>query len=128
MNDMEKELEQLVSDARLIVLHPEERMIIRRFLASFIHAHPTVLRTHPALWSWHRPVFAALSFLFIASGIFYSAEQANPGDFLYPVKVDVGENIRGIFAISEESQMLWQITQAERRMQETEILASEAGL
>ena len=61
-------------------------------------------------------------------GISFASESALPGDLLYPVKVEVNENIRSVFAVSKEAKVEWKVEQAERRLQEAEKLAVQGEL
>jgi len=66
--------------------------------------------------------------LFIAAGVSFGAESANPGDFLYGVKVNGNEKIVSALKISNEGEATWQAELASRRLAEAEILASEKKL
>lgn len=75
------------------------------------------------------PIILVLSLLFgtgtLAS---VSAEKALPGDVLYPVKIGVNENVKSLFAVSNESEAKLKASFAETRLKEAEILASEGRL
>ena len=58
----------------------------------------------------------------------YAAENALPGDALYPVKIHINENIRTALAVTPQAKAGWEIRQAERRLEEAEKLASEGRL
>lgn len=81
-----------------------------------------------------RPAFAritaALLVLVLGSGgVAYAAEGTLPGDALYPVKVDVIEPAEGLLlAGSPHAEAAWQLTLAERRVEEAATLASEGRL
>lgn len=76
-----------------------------------------------------RPIAAAL-ILFVAtgSGISYAAEDALPGDMLYPVKTSVTEPLRLALASDAEEKASVQIALAERRIAEAAELAAENKL
>ena len=66
--------------------------------------------------------------LLVSGGASMAAEQSLPGDALYPIKVGVNEEVRGWATISDESKAKWDTRRAERRLEETEKLASEGRL
>jgi hypothetical protein len=57
-----------------------------------------------------------------------AAEQAFPGNTLYPVKVDIIEPIRATLAFSPEAKAKWQTQVAERRLEEGERLLASRPL
>lgn len=71
---------------------------------------------------------ALLVALLVSGGATIAAEQALPGDLLYPVKVEVNESVRSAIAISGEAQATWDARRAERRLEEAEELAAEGRL
>lgn len=52
-----------------------------------------------------------------------AAEAAQPGDKLYPVKVNFGEEVRAFLYFNPQERMDWEITRAERRLDDVKILA-----
>ena len=66
--------------------------------------------------------------LLLGGGTSFAAQSSIPGDFLYPVKVEVNENVRSVFAISDESEARLQATLAEERLKEAETLATRGEL
>ncbi|OHA59799.1 MAG: hypothetical protein A2589_03085 [Candidatus Vogelbacteria bacterium RIFOXYD1_FULL_46_19] len=76
-----------------------------------------------------KPVLAGLAvFLFALSGVSYAAEGTVPGDFLYPIKTDVNENIISAITPAGEKSNTWHLTQAKRRLAEAVILAQNNQL
>lgn len=72
---------------------------------------------------------ALIAILFIAGGgTSYAAQGAAPGDFLYPVKTEINENVRSILAISDESEARLQAQLATERLEEAEELAARGEL
>lgn len=57
-----------------------------------------------------------------------AAEQALPGDLLYPVKVHVNEEVRAFATASTEEKAAWALERAERRLDEALLLDSEQRL
>jgi len=57
-----------------------------------------------------------------------AAADALPGDFLYPVKVNVNEGVKTVFITSDEGRIAWEQERAETRLREATQLASEGRL
>lgn len=66
--------------------------------------------------------------LLIAGGATVSAENALPGDILFPVKISVNEKARALFALSDEAKAKVEVKLAERRLEEAAKLAAEGRL
>lgn len=67
-------------------------------------------------------VFLALV-LALSGGTAAAASDTLPGDFLYPYKLHVNENVRSFFALSEEARADLAVDLASRRLNEAERLA-----
>lgn len=79
----------------------------------------------------YKPAFAGvliMCILVFGVSFSYAAENALPGDTLYPVKIYINENIRTVLAVTPQAKAGWEIRQAERRLEEAEKLASEGRL
>ena len=66
--------------------------------------------------------------LLIGGGTSYAAEGAVPGDFLYTVKTDVNESVKGAFAFGDAAEADFQVRLVEERLEEAEILAARGLL
>lgn len=66
--------------------------------------------------------------LLIGGGTSYAAEGAVPGDLLYPIKVEVNENIKSALAVSAEAEARLQARLAQERLEEAEKLAARGEL
>lgn len=76
-----------------------------------------------------RPLAAALVIILLVSGsVALAAETSLPGDFLYPVKTDINERVQGALMARFGSGIDWQMSRAERRLEEAEQLLSEGRL
>ena len=64
----------------------------------------------------------------ISGGVSVAAENSLPGDFLFPVKVKVNEEIRSAIALTPRAKAEWEIKVAERRLEEAEKLSAEGKL
>lgn len=63
-----------------------------------------------------------------SSGVSFAAQDAQPGDVLYPVKVSVNEEVRAAFAFSPSAKTEVAIKRAEARLAEASSLSSEGKL
>lgn len=125
-------LEKFFKEARSIRMTKEEKSEVLSYL----------VRNHPPaghkLWSnkltnfkliFLKPMpIAIIIALLIGGGASAAAENALPGDTLYPVKVSVNEHVRGWLAISSEAEAKLQTKLAVRRLDEAEKLAIKDNL
>jgi len=73
------------------------------------------------------PIIVLIAVL-VSGGASLVAENALPGDALYPVKISVNEGVRGMVAVTDASQARWDAQRVERRLAETAELAAEGKL
>lgn len=66
--------------------------------------------------------------LFVTVGTSFAAQGALPGDFLYPVKTEVNENIRGAFAVTADAEADLQADLLEERLKEAQTLHASGKL
>ena len=66
--------------------------------------------------------------LLLGGGTSFAAENALPGDVLYPIKVNINEKAQELVAISSEADAKVQAKLAERRLEEAEKLAANGKL
>ena len=97
------------------------RQLIMRTNGSYSHLF---LTSKPML------IGSIIALLIVASagGASYAAEGAMPGDWLYPVKLQINERVVSALAFSDEAEADWQIKLVGRRLAEAEELAVENGL
>src|SRR3989344_7355021 len=70
-----------------------------------------------------RPLAAALVIvLVISGGTAFAAEGTLPGDLLYPLKINFNEEVTSAVLSRVGGNAYWQITRAERRLEEAEQL------
>lgn len=61
--------------------------------------------------------------LAFGGGTAAAAENSLPGDLLYPVKVNINEEVKSALSLSAETKAAWDARRAERRLEEAEKLA-----
>lgn len=64
----------------------------------------------------------------VGGGTSFAAEGALPGDMLYPIKVEVNEEVKGAFAFGSEADARLQAKLVAERLEEAEELAAEGML
>jgi hypothetical protein len=74
------------------------------------------------------PITAVVLVFGMTAGTAFAAEGTLPGDLLYPVKVHVTEEVRGVLAITPEAKADWQIERAGKRLEEASTLAVQGKL
>lgn len=72
--------------------------------------------------------FAILIALMISGGTTFAAQSALPGDFLYPVKVEVNENIKSVFTFGADAEAELQADLLAERVTEVETLQARGEL
>jgi len=127
-----------------IGLSAAESEQMRDTIIAYTRAHPAEVRIEKgarhtsrkpfgffSLLLANRPMLVTLLVAFVmavSGGTTLAAESTIPGDFLYPVKVHVNENVRSAFHVSEESKAGWEAARAERRLEEAAVLAQNGEL
>lgn len=74
------------------------------------------------------PIIPILIVLFFGGGISYFAESSLPGEFLYPIKIYVNENVGEAISITDNMKAGFEIRSASRRLAEIEKLAEKNKL
>lgn len=151
MSDPLKKLQQLQDELHKFRLTHEEKSDMRGELVRFMNEHPAkeaegnfvspsragrhIERTRPFGWFVPfltlRPMPALLALLlvvFTGGGVSLAANNALPGDLLYPVKVSVNEEVHSAFTFSPAAEMEWEISRSERRLVEAERLEADGRL
>lgn len=72
--------------------------------------------------------FVVTASLFMMVGVPVLAERALPGDVLYPMKVQINEEVRASLSFSPYAKIEWETTRLERRLAEARSLASVGRL
>jgi|GEM_PF-817384 len=139
MNGIEKQIKNATEH---IALTDTEKRVMRERLVSYMAYKP--IRTSAAQRSGYRRHHPVLSFfraahlsgalviaLVVTSstfGVSLAATNALPGDILYPVKVNINEEVKSALLTSDKDRIEWDRQRAELRLSEASQLAAEGRL
>jgi tetratricopeptide (TPR) repeat protein len=140
--NMSKEIKNIFNKAKQVGLTSSEREEMRSSVLLYMSENPVRNAGLRRLIDWEsiksllqpitfklRPMHVALIIaLLFSGGATVAAERALPGDILYPVKVNVNEEVRSLVSVSNEAQANWDARRAERRLEEAEKLADSGKL
>lgn len=112
-------------------LTADESSRLARELRAVMASYPAP--TSAKMWSpgSHRLHRFGLSLVTVAvviiatSGTALAAEQALPGDTLYPIKINLNERVRAGLTMGTEAKARWETRQVERRLDEAERLTTQ---
>ena len=145
---MEENIKKIKQFRETILLTQDERASMDEAIFSFMKMHPLEEAHEPAASDapghntkpsgfvfWHvvfqkRFAYGALVGVLIVSlfaGTASAAEHALPGDVLYPVKVNVTEEIRSRMLISQKQKAQWEVERVRRRLTEIQTLVASQG-
>lgn len=135
MND--NNLEKILAEASNIRLSNEEKLSIKNAVISHVQNNPIIqkpikspfrsfnLLTFRALYTIPVALFV---FIMAGAGTSYVAQSSLPGDALYPVKLNVNENIESLIAVSPEAKAEIDLKQVSTRLDEAEALNVSGNL
>ncbi|MDO8558291.1 MAG: DUF5667 domain-containing protein [bacterium] len=139
---MSDSLKKFTEDARSVSLVSKEKSQSREHVFAFMKAHPVRVVPEERHHSWSDQILLLFSShtllkpmslililtLLLGGGTSFAAERALPGSLLYPIKVHVNEEVRGLVAFSAEGEAGWEVRRVERRLEEAEELAHNGDL
>ncbi len=134
---MKRFSEQLKRKADGLRLSSAEKHELRSRLLSYMEYHPIPGAAKQSRVPSRLSVFASNFYIARASGVFaifilaivpILAENAVPGDVLYPVKVRINEEVQSTLARSPYAKVEWETERLERRLAEARLLANEGKL
>lgn len=132
---MKKMFEHMYTQIGYTPLSSHEKEVMKNSISSFAENYSNAHRTRMyvpisnILIFKLRPMIIALCIALALSGsAVFAAENAVPGDVLYPVKIHVTEQIRDVIEISPAEQAEWDLKKAERRLVEAQKLAQRGVL
>ncbi|MEO5646022.1 MAG: hypothetical protein ABIO57_03060 [Candidatus Paceibacterota bacterium] len=128
---MEKKLSTL-KKLKTISLTVEERNLMRAHAARIVISSPVLVTDSFFKRGVQHGLRIALSsmmfIVFIAGSVSAVANNALPGDPLYSFKINVNEEVKGLFLKSPEEKVLWQKNRIENRVNEIQTLAQSNSL
>ena len=141
----EQFFKNIINSAKTLHLEKEEKDALRFSLAGYMKKNPATANPMPrknfayfvSLGSislmLKKPVLryaslAAVMILFLGGGISYAAGKSLPGDLLYTVKVNVNEKLYALALVSGEAKAEYDVSLAQKRLEETEKIISENKL
>lgn len=123
---MDEILKKLNNEAKKVFLYKDEKLAIRNILISYSRKSP-----YGAFFSFsftRNKKVLVLAFvivlLLLSGGISYAAQQALPGDILYPIKINVNEKIADLVAVTKEAKIKQNTKIIKRRLEEMDKLIS----
>lgn len=127
--------------SREVVLRTEDKDLMRKNLVSYMESKPIPgtetskpIRSPfsiPSFFHVHHLSGALMIALLVTTSTFgmsFAADDALPGDLLYPVKVKVNEGMKTAFILSDEARIVYERERAELRLHEASRLVSEGRL
>lgn len=138
---MKKNLTHILQEGHTHTLSSDKKDALKTHLVAYMNKHPfnaggvrpihtsrSIFVLFTGLTRYKYMPIALIIALVLGGGTSYAAEYALPGDTLYPIKINVNEEVRSALAISPEAQAEWDTTRAERRLGEAVTLAAEGKL
>lgn len=127
-------LQNAIRDLRRTGLtHDEKKDMLARIMqkpVSIPVESPFFKRSHFATFFPMKMAYAMAVLFLVVGGVStsYAAEKSVPGDALYPIKIRVNEQIKGVLAVKKEAKIEWEAEKAGRRIAEARELASQGRL
>ncbi|MES2749196.1 MAG: DUF5667 domain-containing protein [Patescibacteria group bacterium] len=141
---MKRFSEQLKKKSETLRLRASEKAELQSRIVAFMEYHPlpASIKAIPVPKSkstmepyrmvvvprFYLQTFAGAFALFLIIGVPALAENAIPGDILYPVKVNVTEELRSTLSTNSYEKVAWETTRLERRVSEARLLAQAGKL
>lgn len=128
---MEHKLAKL-KNLKSLTLNDEERNLMRAHAARIVMATPVLVTDSFFKRGVQHGLRIALSSMlfvvFIGGSVSAVANNALPGDPLYSFKINVNEEVKGLFLKTPEEKVLWQKNRIEARVNEIQTLAETNSL
>lgn len=133
---MKRFAEQLKKQAETVRMSAPERDALRERLLAYMDYHPLpaaapragILRRFASGQSWYVGRFVGVMAVMLLIVVPALAENALPGDTLYPIKIRFNEELRGAMTSSPYQKVEWETERLERRLAEAQLLADDGRL
>jgi hypothetical protein len=125
-----KSFKEHIEEEQGLRLTHEEKGFLRASLEVHMQAHPLARVKSPWMQWRHISQFALapLALLLVCTGTAYAAQGALPGDLLYPLKINVTEQVEVALATTPAAQVAVQTKLAAERVSEAQTLADQGKL
>jgi hypothetical protein len=152
-NNTDKKFNDIIEGAKKNGLAKEEKREIKSHLVYFMKKNPEIARGYysPVKASWQSEnwlylyfgkivksisvnqaaLYAALAIVVLligGAGISVAAQNALPGDPLYPIKTGINEKVSALTLFSNQAKAEYNINLAQLRLEEAEIIAAQNRL
>jgi hypothetical protein len=128
---MNSNLEKIIKKGKHLKLSEAEKRAMRETLSFYVRANPVPENKLISIFQMtrvHATVFSAVILFFLSGSASVLAEKSLPGDFLYPLKTGVNENVMGLFAVSTQAKAQLEVNLAERRLSEVEHISKQPNI
>jgi len=135
---MKSRFKKFIKNAQKITLTEEEKFNAKKILELHMENHPVIngeevrlgyarSKIKPILTFKLMPLILALLFA-LSGGTALAADNTLPGDFLYPIKVGVNEQVREMLTLRQEAKAEYRSDLAARRIEEMQRLIAEGNV
>jgi hypothetical protein len=134
MKHIKLNLKELREKSQNLTLSAQEKAEIKSELSAFMKQYPQLKRSvkSPYYNFYNSMAFrsvAAMAVAFVVTGsTLFAAQGSLPGDTLFPVKVHINEEVKGLFVIGDKENANWQQERVASRLKEAEKLAVSGKL
>ncbi|MES3006020.1 MAG: DUF5667 domain-containing protein [Patescibacteria group bacterium] len=136
---MDKNLKKGIREFEKVKLTPGEKLAIFNRVSTYADSNPVTGALKSPFFGWTfvfahermRYVYASIAITLIlatGAGTAFAAERSLPGDFLYPIKINVTEPVKGALKVGSEAKIKWEGNKAVKRLEEAEKLAEMGQL
>ncbi len=133
---MENKFNNLILTIKKDRMSPEEKVALKNSVMLFVDTYQA---SQPSPYVKKSPYFSGFSFAHVGKlvtagaflvvlgvgGITAASAKALPGDFLYPVKINLKEKIEEKIALTPEAKLVFRQKRMETRLQEVETLMDQ---
>lgn len=142
VKDIEKELQRLSRENRQFSLREKDKHMLRSNLEEYMALNPYKGGANKegvkyayfgstrsnVLALFRGTVVGVVGAVLVGGGAAFAAQDALPGQMLYPVKVNFNEEVLSLAAVTTEAEARLQAELAERRIHEVGVLAAKGEL
>jgi hypothetical protein len=144
---MKKNFKEIIKSAKTFSLTKDEKDLVMEKITAFIKENPREIGSpyyHHNIWSSvgsplspilstlnkkvSMPIVIAMIILALGGGTSFAANSSLPGDFLYPVKINVNEKLASFVSFGDNADVQVETEQANTRVEETKKLDAKGTL